>query len=112
MAIFGTFAYGKSLPQKDRDSYGSIPVYGSNGIVGFQDVSWTQGPTVIVGRKGAGCGGRLGAGVGESAPAVSGTVDGYDCASGDSEVVAGGDAGEAGGRGRGGVVGEIMASQT
>lgn len=50
---FAPLSYGKSLPQKTRDPSGSIPVYGSNGIVGFHDVPWTQGPTVIVGRKGS-----------------------------------------------------------
>ena len=44
-------AYGKSLPTKSRRP-GSVPVYGSGGIVGSHDVALTKGPTVIVGRKG------------------------------------------------------------
>ena len=44
-------AYGKSLPKKSRRP-GSVPVYGSGGIVGSHDVALTKGPTVIVGRKG------------------------------------------------------------
>ena len=44
-------AYGKSLPAKSRKP-GSVPVYGSGGVVGSHDVALTQGPTVIVGRKG------------------------------------------------------------
>ena len=44
-------AYGKSLPAKSRRP-GSVPVYGSGGVVGTHDVALTRGPTVIVGRKG------------------------------------------------------------
>ena len=49
---FAPFDYGKGLRQIDRDPSGSVPVFGSNGIVGFHDVPWTDGPTVIIGRKG------------------------------------------------------------
>lgn len=44
--------YGKGLPKKSRVASGSIPVYGSAGIVGFHDTALVQGPTIIVGRKG------------------------------------------------------------
>ena len=44
-------AYGKSLPAKSRRP-GSVPVYGSGGVIGSHDVALTQGPTVIIGRKG------------------------------------------------------------
>ena len=44
-------AYGKSLPARSRRP-GSVPVYGSGGVVGSHDVALTKGPTVIVGRKG------------------------------------------------------------
>lgn len=47
------FAYGKSLPDKDRNSSGKIPVYGSNGIVGFHDEALVNEPSLIVGRKGS-----------------------------------------------------------
>ena len=44
--------YGKGLV-KDRRRPGSVPVYGSNGVVGEHDESVTSGPTIIVGRKGS-----------------------------------------------------------
>lgn len=44
--------YGESLPAHLRRE-GPIPVYGSNGIVGYHDRSVTQGATVIIGRKGS-----------------------------------------------------------
>ena len=49
---FAPFNYGKGLRQKDRDGLGDVPVYGSNGVVGRHDVPLTEGPAVIVGRKG------------------------------------------------------------
>ena len=45
-------AYGKSLPVRARRD-GPIPVYGSNGVVGFHDEALVREPTVIVGRKGS-----------------------------------------------------------
>jgi len=45
-------SYGKSLPVRARRR-GSIPVYGSNGAVGFHDEALVREPTVIVGRKGS-----------------------------------------------------------
>jgi len=47
------FKYGKGLPQEKRNTQGSIDVYGSNGIVGQHDTAVTQGPTIVVGRKGS-----------------------------------------------------------
>lgn len=44
--------YGKALPERDRAGVG-FPVYGSNGIVGRHTTALTDGPTVIVGRKGS-----------------------------------------------------------
>ena len=44
--------YGKGLVQDQRRP-GRIPVYGSNGIVGQHDKPITDGPTIIVGRKGS-----------------------------------------------------------
>jgi type I restriction enzyme S subunit len=44
-------SYGKSLKAADRVG-GCVPVYGSNGIVGWHDASVVDGPGVIVGRKG------------------------------------------------------------
>lgn len=45
-------AYGKNLPEAHRAS-GSIPVYGSNGIVGWHNHALVSAPTIVVGRKGA-----------------------------------------------------------
>ncbi|MCY7367063.1 MAG: restriction endonuclease subunit S [Chamaesiphon sp.] len=44
--------YGKSLPAKDRQ-HGDIPVYGSNGQIGWHNTSLTDGSTILVGRKGS-----------------------------------------------------------
>ena len=44
-------AYGKALRAADRKS-GSIPVYGSNGQVGWHDEGLVAGPGIVVGRKG------------------------------------------------------------
>jgi type I restriction enzyme S subunit len=44
--------YGKGLPEKSRDSSGSVPVFGSSGQVGQHSQPLTSGPTLIVGRKG------------------------------------------------------------
>lgn len=46
------FAYGDSLPDENRNG-GEIPVYGSNGIVGFHDKALTKAPCIIIGRKGS-----------------------------------------------------------
>jgi type I restriction enzyme S subunit len=45
------FSYGKGLPERNRNG-GSVPVFGSNGIVGWHDKSLVHGPGVIIGRKG------------------------------------------------------------
>ncbi|MHB0974184.1 MAG: restriction endonuclease subunit S [Thiobacillus sp.] len=44
--------YGKSLPEKLRDTTGSHPVFGSSGLVGTHSAALTAGPTLIIGRKG------------------------------------------------------------
>lgn len=44
--------YGKSLPAAVRDNTGSVPVYGSSGVVGNHSAALTSGPAIIVGRKG------------------------------------------------------------
>jgi type I restriction enzyme, S subunit len=46
------FIYGDSLKEANRRP-GKIPVYGSNGIVGFHDEAITTGPTIVIGRKGS-----------------------------------------------------------
>ena len=49
---FAPFTYGKGLPVGKRNPLGAIPVFGSNGIVGYHDSPLTDGPTIIIGRKG------------------------------------------------------------
>ena len=44
-------AYGKALKAGDRKG-GAIPVYGSNGQVGWHDQKLVSGPGIVVGRKG------------------------------------------------------------
>jgi type I restriction enzyme S subunit len=46
------FKYGKSLPNSKRKP-GDIPVYGSNGLVGFHNESYLDGKSIIIGRKGS-----------------------------------------------------------
>ncbi len=46
------FEYGKGLRKDKRDQNGKIPVFGSNGIVGYHSSALTTRPCVIVGRKG------------------------------------------------------------
>ena len=46
------FRYGKALKAADRSGTGWL-VYGSNGPVGRHDVAVTDGPTVVIGRKGS-----------------------------------------------------------
>lgn len=47
------FQYGKGLKASERLDEGSVPVFGSNGIVGFTDEPLTDRPAIIVGRKGS-----------------------------------------------------------
>ncbi|MCY4413150.1 MAG: restriction endonuclease subunit S [Caldilineaceae bacterium] len=49
---FAPFVYGKALPERVRNLEGNIPVFGSNGVVGSHDVALTDGPTIVIGRKG------------------------------------------------------------
>ena len=44
--------YGVSLPEKQR-SQGTVPVFGSAGIVGYHAKASCNGPGIIVGRKGS-----------------------------------------------------------
>ena len=48
---FVQFAYGKGLPARSRKT-GSVPVYGSAGVVDTHNVALVRGPGVVVGRKG------------------------------------------------------------
>ena len=47
------FQYGKGLKASERAEEGPVPVFGSNGIVGFTDQPLTARPSIIVGRKGS-----------------------------------------------------------
>ena len=49
---FAPFTYGKSLTTRKRNASGQVPVFGSKGIVGYHDTALTDGPTIIIGRKG------------------------------------------------------------
>ncbi len=49
---FAPFSYGKGLRRDIRNPTGHIPVFGSNGHVDWHDKALTDGPTVIIGRKG------------------------------------------------------------
>lgn len=44
--------YGASLPSKTRE-HGNVPVYGSNGVVGYHAVALADGPSIVLGRKGS-----------------------------------------------------------
>lgn len=44
-------AYGKAL-KADKRNDGNVPVYGSNGLVGWHDEKLASGPGIVVGRKG------------------------------------------------------------
>jgi type I restriction enzyme, S subunit len=45
--------YGKGLPERVRDNTGSVPVYGSAGIVGTHISSMVDEPCLIIARKGS-----------------------------------------------------------
>ena len=47
------FQYGKGLDKKLRLDQGPVPVFGSNGIVGYAEQALTDSPSIIVGRKGS-----------------------------------------------------------
>ena len=48
-----SFEYGKGLTQDKRDASGKVPVYGSNGIVGYHSAALIDKPCLVIGRKGA-----------------------------------------------------------
>lgn len=45
--------YGAGLKAERRNTFGDVPVYGSNGIVGYHNISIADKPSIIVGRKGS-----------------------------------------------------------
>lgn len=48
-----SFEYGKGLPEKARDSAGSVAVYGSSGVVGQHSEALVTRPCLVIGRKGS-----------------------------------------------------------
>ncbi len=48
-----TFQYGKPRPATEGIGAGEIPVFGSNGVVGFCREALSQKPAIIIGRKGS-----------------------------------------------------------
>lgn len=46
------FRYGAALPDRLREQ-GPVPVFGSNGQVGSHTLALTDGPTIVIGRKGS-----------------------------------------------------------
>ena len=45
-------AYGKALKAKARNATGGVPVFGSNGQIGWHDEALVERPGIVVGRKG------------------------------------------------------------
>ena len=45
-------AYGKALKAQVRKAAGGVPVFGSNGQIGWHNEALVQGPGIVVGRKG------------------------------------------------------------
>lgn len=52
LSVICSFENGTNLPSDERKK-GSIPVYGSNGIIDHHTEAITQAPVVIIGRKGS-----------------------------------------------------------
>ncbi len=50
---FLTLEYGKSLPKKDRNSSGEVPVYSSSGATGYHSEPLNSTACIVIGRKGA-----------------------------------------------------------
>lgn len=48
-----TLNYGKALARSERDPNGLIPVYGANGVMGWSEHTLTEGPSLVIGRKGS-----------------------------------------------------------
>ena len=45
--------YGKALPEGCLEQMGRVPVFGSNGVVGYSSKALTENPAIIIGRKGS-----------------------------------------------------------
>ena len=51
LGSFVQFVYGKGLPARNRKP-GSVPVYGSAGLIDTHNTALVRGPGIVVGRKG------------------------------------------------------------
>jgi type I restriction enzyme S subunit len=49
---FAPFLYGKGLPERQRNQAGTVPVFGSNGVVGMHNEALVNNAGIIIGRKG------------------------------------------------------------
>ena len=47
------FRYGKGMKASERLDKGPVPIFGSNGVVGYTTSPLTKAPAIIVGRKGS-----------------------------------------------------------
>ena len=47
------FQYGKGMKASERLAEGPVPVFGSNGIVGYCETPLTETPAIVIGRKGS-----------------------------------------------------------
>lgn len=47
------FQYGKGMKASEHLAEGTVPVFGSNGIVGYCKTPLTETPSIIIGRKGS-----------------------------------------------------------
>ena len=47
------FQYGKGMKASERLDEGPVPVFGSNGVVGYSETPLTDRPSIIIGRKGS-----------------------------------------------------------
>ncbi|MEQ1902295.1 MAG: restriction endonuclease subunit S [Devosia sp.] len=48
-----TLNYGRALAKSDRNPSGPVPVYGANGVMDWTDAQLSEGPSLVVGRKGS-----------------------------------------------------------
>ena len=53
VGVLLNFQYGKGMKASERLAEGPVPVFGSNGIVGYCETPLTEKPSIIVGRKGS-----------------------------------------------------------
>jgi len=49
---FAPFLYGKGLHERQRNQLGSVPVFGSNGVIGTHTEALVNNAGIIIGRKG------------------------------------------------------------